>query len=232
MNWFGRYGIPGSYFIGLTVGWIYVFYRALFERFSEVDTTLLVGLAGIVFLPIGYMISTFSQWVYLNWRTWFADIPWLRRCLGFHGAAFDRVRDPKKPLSRCERDEAIIEARTIFLTASANGKLTVDSHNYIRDRIARRMDVVAMNSSIILATIFAPFLLFIISLFGFQYFLPRNGPAIYWWLAVSFLIIVVAVMIWSIMTLRKQVIEIIALIYMNILPDRDSNSTRRQVETL
>src|SRR3990167_7789047 len=161
MNWFERYGIPGAYFIGLMAGWIYVFCPNLLKHHAWPDPQWLLGLA-ITFLPIGYVISIFSQFVYLKWRRWFACYPRLRICLGFHGAAHDKLRVPGSKLTQDEKNEEILEARTLILTASRNGVLTVEAHRYIRDWIARRMDVVAIDQSIFWATIFANIIAFIV----------------------------------------------------------------------
>lgn len=205
MNWFERYGIPGAYFIGLMAGWVYAFYPNLLNHHTWPDSQWLLGLAAITLLPIGYVISVFSQVVYLNWRRCFARWSSLRGLLGFHGTATDRFRVPDSKLSQDEKDEAIIEARTLLLTASRNGPLTVVTHRYIRDWIARRMDVVAINQSVIWATVFA----IIIAFFVFRWFPSSIAQAIP--LVISFIVIIV--MTCSVWVLRRQVVEVIAGIY-------------------
>lgn len=202
MNWFERYGIPGSYFIASMAGWVYALYPSIWNPHTSRDLQSLVALAAVIFLPIGYVISILSQTVYLNWRRCFAGCPPLRGWLGFHGAALDTISISGAPL-----DEAVIEARTLLLTASRKGPLTIDTHLYMRNWIARRMDVVAINHSIIWATVFAGIIALV------AHILQPGSPSD---IAVIVFIIsaaVVKVMILSIGIMRNQVIEVIAGIY-------------------
>lgn len=202
MNWFERYGIPGAYFIGLMAGVLYAFYPNLFKELGNgSDYKWLLALAAITFLPIGYIISILGQAVYLNWRRWFWKCRWLRGWLGFHGAAMDSL---KKDESKDEsKHEAIVEARTLLLTASRKGYLSVHTHRYIRDWIARRMDVVAINQSVIWATVLA---IIVARVFLGVPCRMAIEPLIV-------LIFIIVVMVWSIIVLRRQVIEVIAGIY-------------------
>ena len=206
MNWFQRYGIPGAYFVGLMAGWVYAFNPDLWKNQAFSDHQWLLALAAIAFLPIGYVISIFGQVVYLNWRRCFARYRWLRGWLGFHGAAMDTAgvkflgfRDDQPT-----QYEAIIEARTLLLTALTK-RIPVRTHQYIRDWIARRMDVVAMNQSIFSATLFA-MIIAVVFFRPFQYSIALAVLS-----GISTFVIIV--MIVSIMVLRRQVIEVIAGIY-------------------
>ncbi len=99
--------------------------------------------------------------------------------------------------------EAIIEARTLLITAVTE-RIPVSTHQYIRNWIARRADVMAINQSIFWATVFAG----IIALT-----LPGDPSSHAIIILSSISIIVIIVMIGSIMVLRRQVIEVIARIY-------------------
>ncbi len=203
MNWFERYGIPGAYFVSLMAIWIYAIRPDLFKNEACLSPELLAALAALIFLPSGYVISIIGQSVYLNWRSCFIRLRFgrLRGCLGFHGAALDSL-DPANQY----RDEAIIEARTLLLTASRNGPLSVNTHRYMRDWIAKRMDVVAINLSLLLAT----FLAFIITLILLSFARGLSLTAI-----IPFIIsiLVIIAMVYSIVVLRRQVIRVIAGIY-------------------
>lgn len=200
MNWFGRYGIPGAYFVGLMVIWIYAIRPDLFKNAACPSPELLAASAAVTFLPLGYIISIFGQFVYLNWRRCFIGFRRLGGWLGFHGAAMDRLG------FQLIQDEAIIEARTLLLTASRDGPLSVDTHRYIRNWIARRMDVVAINLSVIVATVLAG----IIALIFFHWFPSSFAQAIPLLISSA---LVMAVMVCSIVVLRRQVIEVITRIY-------------------
>ena len=173
----------------------------------------LPSLAAITFLPIGYVISIFSQVIYLKWREWFERWRNLRRWLSFHGAVLDSLIPNNPDWTRDETvrhwaiPEPIIESRTLLLTASRNGQLSVNTHRYIRGWIARRMDVVAIDISVISAT-------FLVIIFAFVFLgVPRITNTV---IAITSLIITVLVIIalvWNIIVLRRQVIEVIAGIY-------------------
>ena len=191
------------------IGWVYAFHPDLFKphlfkKEALHDLQWLLGVAGITFLPIGYIISIIEQSVYLNWRRRLWGCPRIRRWLGFHGAALDNAVPTNQ-----ERDEPIIEARTLLLTASRNGPLSVDTHLYIRNWIARRADVCAINLSLIVAT----FLAGIVALVLYLKLLGDDTS----WGAVGILAIisvfVILVTLCSYSTLRRQLIEVVAGIY-------------------
>jgi len=202
VNWFERYGIPGAYFIGLMVGWGYAFCPNLFTK-SDNGWEWLFAIAAIVFLPVGYIISIFGQAVYLKWRCCFARCPKLRVLLGFHGAAMDRLSIvPPIP------DEAIIEARTLLLSVSRRDLLDVNTHEYMRNWIARRMDVVAIDQSIFWASVLAGFIASLLCLLRPGE--PSPAPTIILSI-ISFLAILVTIC--SFIVLRRQVIAVIEGIY-------------------
>jgi len=150
VNWFERYGIPGLYFVGLLAGWLYAFYPQIIC--SNTLPGLIAALIAIS-LPIGYILSIIGQTLYLK-------LKWL----GVHGAATDRVNKETGRLN-CDdstRDEAVIEARTLLLTTRGPFLDPIKTHKYMRDWIARRMDVIAINQSLIVATVFSWFITIVI----------------------------------------------------------------------
>lgn len=225
MNWFQRYGIPGAYFVALSAAWVFALSpqaRAILAVDNN-HTGALAGLAVLIFLPIGYVISIFGQVVYLSWRCCFPRWRWLRRlrgCLGgVHGRAADKAKVKflgfcsdkpcNKPLDKLTEDEAIIEARTHLMTFSAalREKNSVSTHQFMRDWISRRMDVVAIDFSVILATLIAPVVALVLSASCQQ----PDGDAV--WIVLTFSVIVMAVMVCSMRVLKRQVVEVIAGIY-------------------
>jgi hypothetical protein len=123
----------------------------------------------------------------------------------------DRLGVPDSKLSQDEKDEAIIEARTLLLTASRNGPLTVVTHSYMRNWIARRMDVVAIDESLLLATLCAPFIAWVIG-----WVICRHQPGPFSPIDVALISISTAViltMLLSICVLRRQVVKVIEGIY-------------------
>ncbi len=210
MNWFERYGIPGLYFVGLVAGWVYAFCPQIIH-WENLDALLgLVAALIAVSLPIGYIISIIGQSVYLISRRCLWGWLRLRGGLGVHGAAMDKLVRESEEFNRDEptKDEAIIEARTLLLTASGLFLDPISTHRYIRDWIARRMDVVAINQSLLLATFFAGIIAFVI------YRLQPGPPSATAVIVLSIIsATVILAMILSIRVLRRQVIEVIAGIY-------------------
>ena len=211
MNWFERYGIPGLYFVGLIAGWVYAFCPQTIHPDNLNSLLGLIAASIAISLPIGYIISIIGQSVYLNWRRCLWRWRRLRGWLGFHGAAMDGLVGASTGSNRYEptQDERIIEARTLLLTARGNGPLSVDTHRYIRDWIARRMDVVAINQSLVLATFFAGIIAFFV-VSRLQPGPPCDRAVIV--LSIISVAVVLA-MILSIWILRRQVIEVIGGIY-------------------
>ncbi len=183
MNWFQRYGIPGAYFVGLMVSWVYSSCPHLLENQAFPSPQWLLALAAIAFLPIGYVISILAQLLYLN-------LP----CLGVHRRAAKKAK-----VFPGFNYEPSLEAQTLLLSALTEG-ITVSTHQYIRNWIARRMDVSAISLSLITAN----FIAIVIACFTELEFHPP---------AIVFLSLVTLVMFCSIVVLRRQIIEVIAGVY-------------------
>ncbi|MBI4186703.1 MAG: hypothetical protein HY530_04250 [Chloroflexi bacterium] len=220
MNWFERYGIPGFYFVGLMAGWTYAFSP---HTNNILDNPGLIAAFIAVSLPIGYIISIVSQAVYLSWRRCLWNCRHLRGWLGYHGAAMDMAGITSigfpGAMPPDNRDERLNEANTLLLTALSK-RTSVRTQEYVRNWIARRQDVCAMNQSVILATLLAPILAFVIC--KLQPGSPRADVVIF---LSSVSAAVILAMIFGIQVLRKQVIEVIAGIYRAIgdaRPDQPS----------
>lgn len=203
MNWFERYSIPGGYFVALMVAWVSVFYPSITQSLT---TEVLAALILVGFLPIGYILSVMAQWVYLKWFGLHRQA--LRQALDRDQTASIRFRNENE--AEAPRDEAIIEARTLLLTVLGSvfaGKvISVHNHQYIRNWIARRMDILALNHSVILASLFG----FLIALV----ILLRDWELCAFLALFIFIILVTLAMVVSILTIRRQITQAIAGIYL------------------
>jgi len=196
MNWFQRYGIPGAYFVTLSAAWLFALLSPQAREILDKDLcpSVLVALAALIFIPVGYIISILAQWVYLKCK-----------CLGVHRAAVRRA-DVRFPNHRdCE---PWLEAHTLLLTTLLD-RIPLHHSSFIRDWVARRTDVMAINGSLIMATFLAPVVLAI----GLCPELSLRctigvviGPIL-----VS--LAVLAVTCLSYLVLREQVIEVITGVY-------------------
>jgi len=200
MNWFERYGIPGAYFVGLTSIWIFAMCPdlPLVAQAHNFDLQWIAAFAAIIFLPIGYVISVFGQTLYLNgkffgWR-------------GCHTKALKRTGG-NISLSLSTNNEAINEAMAL-LRSTILPPFNIETQQYVRDWIARRMDVLAIDQSLFIATILAAVVGACMFLFGSR---QNSGLALIVLGIVS--VIVLLITSWSICTLRRQVIIVIKDIF-------------------
>jgi len=152
MNWFERYGIVGMYFLIA----LFVWYTCLFAAFEVKETVLLIegipikyigALFGFMFLPIGYIIMVFSQWLYYK---------------GLYGRQTHlKVLDK---LSNESRKNEIIGEHSNSSEAEVEMALTYFDRIRMKFEdtkkveslavwIRKRFDVIAINNGVLLATL-------------------------------------------------------------------------------
>lgn len=156
MAWFQRYGIPGACFLGLLALWTVSFFSCDLGDIVKGDSaTIVAAIAAISFVPIGYLISILQQIIYLWWKK-----PWF----GITGKA---IREANVFQDTQER-EYLLEAEACLLVMSEkvnignneikDNKLSVsvDKQRFLQDWIRNRNNVMAVNASLMLATLLAP----------------------------------------------------------------------------
>lgn len=147
-GWFQRYGIPGTYFLVLTIFWSFSIYPICLSKDLLAP---LIGAIAVSFLPIGYVISI----VGLFWH--------LLRNRGVHAEALKNLGESKvKFTSRLRRmlpngaelilDEPTLEAYST-LRILEESDVNIKKEQFNRDWISRRMDIVVINRSLIIATV-------------------------------------------------------------------------------
>jgi hypothetical protein len=141
MNWFERYGIIGAYnlisiFIILTVN----------KYFSLSDLTsnkeIVIALFGFSILPVGYIVSIFSQFLYYH---------------GFNGTQVHKEAVKSLPvevksklnLFDSDKEQNVEVKMTVVFRLSRFAK----SWQYLEKFGTKRWDVLAVNSAMILSTI-------------------------------------------------------------------------------
>jgi hypothetical protein len=160
-----------------------------------VSLKVLFGAIALSFLPLGYIISVISQTLYLGCKKH-----------GIHIAAKNKagVNFLDNP-----QDEPTLEALSLMLTLER--RLSLKEHIFLQDWVRKRMDVLAINSSLIISTVLALLFAPLISIVYFQ-----CSPQIINF-NVIFLIIVsgsiIAVLYRNSTLLRRQVIKVIAETY-------------------
>jgi uncharacterized membrane protein len=143
MNWFQRYGIPGAYFCGLSIVWFAAFYHCHFRELikSELTVKIFAGVLAGSFLPVGYLLSVIGQIFY-------HVVPGI----GIDTRARARAQIKFDPPACYEWQQEAITVYQIITTTA----FSLDQIKWLLEWMSKRMDMVVINSSLILALITAP----------------------------------------------------------------------------
>lgn len=202
MNWFERYGIPGAYFWGLVIGWLWAISPCLLTQtensFRDIGITV-----GFSFIPIGYIVSALQQCLYL----WFPRV----------GMSKSALRKANKQLPHEVGDELSIEAYTVILTTKTD-ELKEDNslrrYEWIREWVRKRMDVISIDFSLIIVTILTLIAALLRLLLSSSQ--PRPGRIA---LMVATSVVICFISWWNKKLLRKQVIIVIKDCYERFLDE-------------
>jgi len=193
MNWFERYGIPGLYFVLLVAAVCYIFGPPC----DTVETAITAfGVAVAASLPIGYILVVTSQWLYYK-------VP----CLQVHHKAWKAAKkDADKEL--LEDEEWWVEARaTVLGRWRISNEDKIEKGKWLQEWFAKRFDVLAINSALILATVFGLLALIIMWCLRFSQVSPLDLDCYRRWALVAFIglsILAIAVLVLSNNLLKKQ----------------------------
>jgi hypothetical protein len=188
VGWFQRYGIPGAYFCGLSIAWFASFYHCQFRELIKCELTVKI-IAGVLagsFLPIGYLFSVGGQILY-------HVVPGI----GIDTRARKRARVRFQSWSSrwLEYRQEAITVHQIMSTTD----FSLDQIKWLLEWMSKRMDMVVINSSLILASITAPLAVWLFpKIFGL-------GVQIYpqWFLLTSIVsvgVFIVSLISWLILT--------------------------------
>lgn len=188
MNWFERYGIPGTYFYIVLLSGLYALYPCKMET---IDMRALAAFA-VSFLPVGYIISIIGQWLYLRDPQG-----------GLHHRAAGQCKILSiggRPLSELfEPDLEVFSSLNAVDAANTNNnyKEFLDKQRFIQEWIRKRMDVVVINHSIQIATLLV---IPMTVLLGFA--LWRFGVQPKYWLILLLFVILGSVILMTCLTNR------------------------------
>ena len=192
MNWFERYGIPGFYLVLLAAVACYIFGPP-----CDVEIAIKAfGVALAASLPIGYILVVTSQWLYYK-------VP----CLQVHHKAWKAAKkDADKEL--LEDEEWWVEARaTVLGRWRISNEDKIEKGKWLQEWFAKRFDVLAINSALILATVFGLLALIIMWCLRFSQVSPPDLDSYRRWALVAFIglsILAIAVLVLSNNLLKKQ----------------------------
>jgi hypothetical protein len=171
MNWFERYGIPGlyiSFYVFICVFSVHLDSCQVEDGLGEI-LTIFAGVS----LPAGYLISIFSQWLYYK-------LPF-----GQHVHRYAMKKDNLQT-----QPEELLEARMAILFRVKVDKEIVDQYRWPSEWLSKRVDVIAINNSMIVATILGGALSYVLHDQIFHSLLPQLGVI----LGVSILIIIIIIL--------------------------------------
>ena len=211
MAWFQRYGIPGTYFWGLSILWVFVLFPCQLNSLNIKTLQIIVGIAGATFLPVGYLISILQQIIYL-----WPKKPWL----GITGRA---IKKSKLFIDTHER-EYLLEAEACLFVMSKKRQfvgtpppdyreeINVESQRFFQDWIRNRNNVIAINLSLIVATVLAVLSVLLVPKFCLEWqYQPSGLWLVLFAIFVSIFVLVISYCSWRI--LRREIIRVEAGIY-------------------
>ncbi len=196
MNWFQRYTIPGVYFIALTTSWFHALY--CYKTFNELsDLNTLITIAIVIVFPIGYIISVLQQFLYYRCAVLAIHMKVNKEA----NTTFSKLRDFFSLPSPENELEAEHISAFFLVKYTQNHEKEVDIR---QDLIRKRMDVIAINLSIIVATLLALFTAFILGIFSGLSLQPKLKELI----SISIISGLIVSLMWaSRKSLCKQVIK-------------------------
>ncbi len=146
MDWFKRYGIPGAYFLGLSTIWAYALYGYKLRCIDmATKATYIVGLAVLLFVPIGYVLCVMQQSIYLRLLSWGI----VRRAMKYSG---------RFTLEERKRPEYELEVESVLLTV---GTGDIEVQQLMQSWHRNRNDIAVISATLAVTTIFAPLVIFL-----------------------------------------------------------------------
>ncbi len=192
MNWFERYGIVGFYYVILSICWLRIFSGNWDWVIVQNSTTIIAILAGIS-LPAGYLINILSQNIYYI----------LPEELKVHKTACKDIPSlPNYYDEKCIESYLAIKQR---LLSSNNNN--IENLKWLQGYVRKRWDVLAISSSMILATNLAAITSFLLCILPLPplAFLPNSILM----LAFSLLsVIIIGILWWSRNLMFDQIVQV------------------------
>jgi len=155
MNWFKRYGIVGANFLFVVTLW---FKSISSFSLTKGQETLVVALFTFTFLPIGYLLSVISQFLYYKKLS--------GHCMHqkfIKNDLDDSIRQ-KLNLENMYSEEIIAES-ILTCRLRLDDTNNLDRIKYLAEQVTKRFDVIAINKAIILSVLISPFIAFFLVLF-------------------------------------------------------------------
>ncbi|HUV41062.1 MAG TPA: hypothetical protein VMW23_04660 [Sedimentisphaerales bacterium] len=196
MDWFKRYGIPGAYFLGLSTIWVYALYYYKLQNIDmATNATYIVGLAVLLFVPIGYVLCVMQQSIYLH----FLPCGIIRRAMKY--SCRFTAEERKHP-------EYELETESVLLVAGAD---KIEAQQFMQNWNRNRNDIAVISATLAVTTIFAPLVILLVVKFCFELSCKWNYKFGTFAIGLSIFMLIISVWSWYIVT--KQNAKTIAGIY-------------------
>lgn len=216
MNWFQRYGIPGAYFECMTIVLFVIFYPCMIEL-DDNTLKIIAGVFTASFLPVGYLLTMFSQCLF--WlETWIGANSKILPCLIYKGMHVKSAEEAKVKLKYPHKDMfakyelEIASLSALNVAIKHNGCVDLDAQKFVQEWAVKRMDVVVMNQTMIWATLLSMIIIFLLQPLLFNWSLQPESSIFKWLVPVTaFLILLILFIITKIC--RKQIEILVAGIF-------------------
>jgi hypothetical protein len=214
MDWFQRYGIPGTYFWGLFALWYIALYNCEVKNIDIEKIKLFAGIVVGFFLPTGYLLTIMQQIIYLKWRRWPYFGMTIRAVKKANIFSEECIKGKKQDWLESQaclfEIDKNIKRKKQNSEESIQNNMDAERSRFLSEWIRSRNNVMAINASLILATIFAPLIVLLLK-FPFGLSFQQSCGWIYLVSILSLLIFFVLGWSWKIM--RDEVVRIEAGIY-------------------
>ena len=192
----------------MTAIWFFCLFpeaRDLFNNQNEVWPKYIVGFCGLSFLPIGYLITIFSQ-------AWYYSINSRSRihCLHWRNLPDDKkkkIREKEEDFGNLPQDnEPRMEAILTYYDRTKIDSLDLDTNKFLSEFSTKRYDVIAINNGFIWATCLSFICALCLGAISLDMSIKWNRFSV--WFAIILALLIIAVLFTSGRILQSQIIEI------------------------
>jgi hypothetical protein len=144
MDWFRRFGIPGTCFTFATLAWLYVFLpdrvAALFQGENSMGGMVVGGLA-VAAVPAGYVLVNLEHLLYYAFQS----------CIGVHTTALRTTNGASPTIGR--EHEAEVDAMLKIVYGDKEN--VMEKERFMQEWFRKRFDLAIINNTIFLAVALA-----------------------------------------------------------------------------
>lgn len=156
MDWFKRYGIVGTHFLGLLFAWLYVLFPTVIYRIMSIfggDGIGLVALVVLSTMPVGYILGVLQYLLYFaKKKHWLHEDALARYKKRKNECCWNHVYDPSFYEERHEKIREVYSCTNI----AGHAKDAVDAEKWKQEWFRKRIDLIIINRILLISTVLAP----------------------------------------------------------------------------